>query len=110
MLWASARCKSQFGLARRGSARHGMAGWGGVRQGKARRNEGCRRQHGGATLPAALYGSSQGTAVLGQASFGMARHGMVRPGVARAIDDGTEALRFPAILTRMVAASFGVVG
>ena len=86
------------------------SGWAGYGAAELRRGKGCRRQHGGATLPAALYGSSQGTAVLGQASFGMARHGMVRPGVARAIDDGTEALRFPAILTRMVAASFGVVG
>jgi len=39
-----------------------------------------------------------------------ARRGWAGQGQARAIDDGTEALRFPAILTRMVAASFGVVG
>jgi hypothetical protein len=49
MYWASLRCKSQRGTPCPGDARRGAAGFG-----LAGRGNGCRRQHGGATLPAVL--------------------------------------------------------
>jgi len=77
MCWASARCKSQCGSAGYGRAlaRSGVAG-----HGVARSGLGCRRQHGGATFPAALYESCFGRAVLGAAVLGEAGMGRAGPG------------------------------
>lgn len=93
MRWASARCKSQCGEAMPNSVRHGMAGRDETRQGKACLDKGCRRQHGGVTLPAALYGSSAvGPALVRRGEF---RLGEVARGLARATDGGTEGFGSP---------------
>jgi len=105
MLWASARCKSQFGAALRGTAERGGARPGAVRHDEARVADGSTEGQPSLLLSMGAVGARQHSV-----RQCVAGHAAARRGKARAIDDGTEALRFPAILTRMVAASFGVVG
>jgi hypothetical protein len=113
MCWASARCKPQLGGARLGEACYGAVGRSMVRRSMARVADGSTEGQPSLLLSMGAVTARHGTAGCGGAGKGTARQGSGRQALARQGKGHRRwhgGLRFPAILTRMVAASFGVVG
>jgi hypothetical protein len=83
MIWASARCKSQFGGARLGEACHGAVGRSMVRRSMARVADGSTEGQPSLLLSMGAVRARHGMAGCGGAGKGTARQGSARQALAR---------------------------